>query len=564
MRDEPRKAKRGSEYVYDALVEADIDLLVGLPGTQTLPLDRTVARRNDIEYVMARHETAIPHVAWGYYEAGGGIAATLTVPGPGDTNAAHGLKNAYDDSVPLIHISPEVDPDELGKHPIHEIEPDTFDNVVKANLRVETPFRLRETVARGIEIARAPPYGPVRLGIPSSFLDHEIETPAADVAAERTTYETGPACEEAVDMLADARQPIVFIGGGARRSDEGPEAVAALVDRLNSPVVASMKGKGVFPENDPHYLGATGKNTPSGAREVLEAADVVLALGTDFDGLNTRGWSLPMGESLIHVTLDPSEVGAVYDPNVPIVADVGAVCARLSDELESRDTADGWDGSRLATAVRDEYLAHLRSAGVLDEGPPVTTPAVMRTVRQTVPDEATVTTDIGGHRIWSRNAFPAYVRDRFVTAGSWAGMGVGLPSAIGAALARPDSPVVTLSGDGSLLMCCQELHTAAAYDLDVTVVLFNDADYGIISKSPKLDREAGEHPFSWSSPDWVGIADSFGCRGRQARTRTDVREAVEWALGSDGPCLIDVAIDPDEPTPYEAADYDTDIDPTAY
>jgi len=325
-----------------------------------------------------------------------------------------------------------------------------------------------------------------------------------------------------------------------------------------------MKGKGVFPENDPNYLGATGKNMPVGARHTLEASDAVLALGTDFDGPNTDNWSLPMGDSLVHITIDPDEIDNVYDTDIGIIGDVGVICKRLTSRLRDRDLEASWDGQQLATDVRREYVNSLRSRDLLEDGPPVTTPAALRTVREIMPDEAIATTDIGGHRVWSRNTFAAYGRDQFVTAGSWAGMGIGLPSAIGAKLACPDRSVVCLTGDGSLMMCTQEFHTAAAHNLDLVVILFNDADYGIISKSPKIDDRGGDHRFSWSSPDWISIAEGFGCQGRRAQTRNEVREAVDWALMTDGLTLVDVEIDPDEPTPYEAAEYETEIEPTDY
>lgn len=564
MAKKKRPQRRGSEYVYNALVNAGVDILVGLPGTQTLPLDRTVAQRNDIDYMMARHETAIPHIAWGYYEAGGGLAATLTVPGPGDTNSAHGLKNSYDDCVPLLHISPVADPADFGKHPIHELEHETFDHVVKANLQVRNPRRLREKVARAISVARETPTGPVRLAVPSTFLTRKIEAAPVSATPESTDYDIEEDIIRGVDILSDAQRPLIIIGGGARRSPNGSKTIASLVDVLSAPVAVTMKGKGVLPENDPNYLGATGKNMPVGARHTLEASDAVLALGTDFDGPNTDNWSLPIGDSLVHVTVDPDEIDNTYDADIGIIGDVGTICERLTGRLRDRDLEASWDGQQLATDVREEYVNSLRSRGLLADGPPVTTPAVLRTVRETIPDEAIATTDIGGHRVWSRNAFAAYGRDQFITAGSWAGMGVGLPSAIGAKLACPDRSVVCLTGDGSLMMCAQELHTAAARNLDLVVVLFNDADYGIISKSPKIDDRGGDHRFSWSSPDWISIAEGFGCQGRRAQTRNEVRDAVDWALMTDGPTLVDVEIDPDELTPYEAAEYETEIAPTDY
>jgi acetolactate synthase-1/2/3 large subunit len=208
-------------------------------------------------------------------------------------------------------------------------------------------------------------------------------------------------------------------------------------------------------------------------------------------------------------------------------------------------------------------LDHLRAEGLFADGPPLPTPAVLRAVRETVPDGTVVTTDVGGHRIWSKNAFPAATPETFVTAGSWAGMGVGLPSAIGARLANPDRPVVTLSGDGGLFMCVSELHTAAEYDLDLTVVLFDDADYGVISKSSAVDGDDGVR-FDWSPPDWVALAESFGCRARRVETTDDLRDGLAWALDADGPTLLDVVVDPDGPTAVQAAAFETTVDPRAY
>ena len=549
---------RGAEFVYDALLAAGVELLVGLPGTQTLPLDRVVTEREEMRYVMARHETAIPHIVWGYYEACGRPAATLTVPGPGDTNAMHGLKNAHEDCVPLIHVSADVDPDERGKGPIHEIEPDTYDNVVKANLTVENPLALRETVARGIETALTPPYGPVRLGIPSGFLAREVTAPAADVDPETVAFHAGPAVERAAALLGDADRPVVYAGGGARRSADGPEAVRALAERLDAPVVVSYKGKGVFPEDDPRFLGVTAAHIPAGARRVLDAADVVLALGTDFDGVTTGHWEVPMGDALVHVNLAPGAIDAVpeYAADVAVVGDVGDVGAALLERLS--DDAGGWNGGRIADAVQREYRDHLDDSGLLAETTPAYTPAVLRAIREVVPREATVATDIGGHRLWAKQVFPAYAPEGYVTAGSWAGMGVGLPGAVGAALAR-DDPVICLHGDGGLMMCIHELHTAVEEDLDLTVVVFDNADYGIISKSPEI-REYGEgHRFAWDAPDFAAIAEGFGCRGVRAESPSAAADAVDDALDADGPVVVDVAIRTDEPSVVDAAEYESTV-----
>lgn len=550
-------SKRGSEYVYETLVEAGVEVVIGLPGTQTLPLDRTVAERDEMRYVMARHETAVPHVAWGYYETSGKPAATLTVPGPGDTNAMHGLQNASEDCVPVLHVSPDHDPADRGNGPIHELDPGTFDSVVKANVAVDRPEDLPRDVARGVATALSPPTGPVRLGVPSAYLEAPLAGPDVTVEPERVSFETGEALDDAASLLADAERPLVYVGGGARRSPDGPAVVASLADRLDAPVVATMKGKGVFPEDDPRFAGVAGSHLPAGGRRLLERADAVLALGTDFDGVTTGNWSLPMGERRVHVTLDPDDVNRGYDADVAVVADVGAAGRALLDRL---DGGDGWDGARLGAAVREEYDDLLDARGLLADDAPMHTPAVLRAVRETVPRETVVTTDVGGFRMWAMQAFPAYDRRTFVTAGSWAGMGVGVPAALGAALANPDAPVVSLTGDGGLLMCVHELHTAVEEDLDLTVVVSNNRDYGVISKSEKIAAYGEGHRFTWSSPSYVDLAEGFGCRGRRVETPGELRDAVAEAVDRPGVDVVDAVVDTDEPTAADVVGEETSLD----
>lgn len=546
---------RGGAHLYDALVNAGIEVLVGLPGTQTLPLDRIVAERDEMQYVMARHETSVPHVAWGYYEASGVPAATLTIPGPGDTNAMHGLKNAAEDCVPIIHVSADVDPADRGKSPIHEIEPETYDSVVKANYSVESKGELTETVERAIETALTPPYGPVRIGVPSGILEASFEAESVTVDSERVTYDNQSTYEAALATLRRAERPLVYVGGGARRSPGGPEAVNDLVEALDAPVLSTYKGKGVFPEDDPRFLGISAKHLPNSAREVLATADVVLALGTDFDGVTTADWSLPMGDSLIHVNIDVGEFDAAYEADVSVVADVATAAERLAAGLDDGGpSVDPWDGAEVASAAQSEFDERLEQRGLLTDDP-IQTPGALRTVRDVLPRDGVVTTDIGGFRLWAKQVFEVYGPHEYVTAGSWAGMGVGLPAAIGAKLARPERDVVSLTGDGGLMMSLTELHTAVEYGLSIPVIVFNNSDYGIISQSPKIAEYGDGRQFSWNSPDFGAIAEGFGCRGVAVGTRAELAAELQDALDADRPTLLDVEIPTNEPSVVNVADF---------
>ncbi|MEF8852037.1 MAG: thiamine pyrophosphate-binding protein [Haloarculaceae archaeon] len=556
----------GAAHVYDALLDAGVGLLVGLPGTQTVPLDRVVAARDEMRYVMARHETAVPHVAWGHYEVSGVPAATLTVPGPGETNAMHGLKNALNDSVPILHVTGDAHPDDRGKGPIHEIEPDTYDNVVKENVVVESPRDLPAAVERGVERALTPPMGPVRLGVPSAFLANEVAAPAASVDPERVTRENGDHYDAAAALLAEARRPLVWVGGGAVRSPGGTAAVRALVDELDAPAVTTYKSKGAVPEDDPHFLGVASGSLPPGGRRALARADVVCALGTDFDGLATGDWTYEVGERLVHVTLDPDDLDQGYEADVGIVADAAEAASAIRERLADRssdgagdgvDASDRWDGAEVGRAVRAEYRDHLANEGLFeatDEG--FHTAGVLRTVRETTPDDAIVTVDVGGFRLWAMQAFAAFEPDELVAAGSWAGMGVGLPAAIGAKVARPDRPVVCLSGDGGLLMCVHELATVVQEDLDVTLVVSNNSDYAIISKQL---QETDEAAFAWDSPDFPAVAEGFGWDATAVDDRARLEAALRDALDSDAPTLVDVTTPTEEPSAAAAADFETDL-----
>ncbi|MFB6134821.1 MAG: thiamine pyrophosphate-binding protein [Halanaeroarchaeum sp.] len=544
----------GAEYVYEALREAGVDLLVGLPGTQTLPLDRIVANREEIEYLMARHETAIPHVAWGHYETGGDVAATLTVPGPGEANAAHGLYNAYEDGVPIIHLAADVNPGDRGKRPIHEIDPGAFDAFVKENVTVSEAVELGPELARGIEVALSPPRGPVRIGVPAGLLASDLWTPTATVDPERIDRDNGGAYDRAADLLAVAKRPVVYAGKELRRDSGGPRIVRDLASALDAPVLVSLKGKGVFPEDHPRFVGVTGEHLPAGGWKVLDRADAVLALGTDFNGITTADWTLPMGEVLVHVTA--REFNPAYDPDVKIRANAAEAGEAILERLGG-ETENSWDGERIGRAVRAEYEERLADSGLFAPSKAYTV-GVYRELRERLPRETVVTTDIGGHRLWATQTFAAYDPETYVTAGSWAGMGVGLPAAMGAKLANPDRPVLCLTGDGGLMMCIAELHTAVERDLDVAIVVLNDADYGIVSQL--ADFEA-DRPFRWDSPDFAAIAEGFGCRATRVESAGAAADAVEAALEREGgPELVEVVLERDDPSVYDAAGDESALD----
>ena len=534
----------GADRVVDALVAAGVETVVGLPGTQTLPLDIAVDD-SPLSYLMARDESAIPHVAWGHYEAGGGLAATVTVPGPGDTQAAHGLKNALNDCVPVVHVSADVPADDRGYGAIHEIDPATYDHVVRANLAVDRAAELPAALAEGVHEATTPPYGPVRLGVASDVLAGSCSAPDVSVPDTTPRVANDTALSAAADRLAAADRPLLYVGGGCRRSDVA--AVRSLASEANLPVLASYKGKGVVPDDDPRVLGVAGSHTPAAARAVVADADLTVALGADLDDVATDRGTLPL-DPLVHVTLDPADLQTRYETVRAVHADAGRAARRL---CAAADTG-GWDGAAVGARADRAWEERLREARVLDAAgrTPMPTAAALRAVREALPRETPVTTDVGGFRLWATQVFDAYGPERYVTAGSWAGMGVGLPAAIGAAVGT-DAQVACLTGDGGLMMSLGSLHVASEAGLDVVCVVFDNADYGVISASSALPPDGPR--FDWNAPDLVTVADGMGWRGERVETPAELRRAVARAVETGGQSLVDTVVDPAQPTAADVA-----------
>lgn len=534
-----------SQAVIGRMIEHGIDTVFGIPGKQSLPLNEAIGGREDIEFVVARHETAVTHQAWGYAETSGRMAATVVVPGPGDMNAMNGLKNALNDCTPLLHFAIETDPEFRGGDAIHETPPDTYDNVVKANLLVENPEGAVATVDRAVEIAETPPKGPVRVGIPKSYLPKDTEQAASTVESSKG----GPpadedAVEDAAELLAAAAEPVIIAGGGVRSSG-GSKALQAVAERLGAPVVTTYKGKGVFPEDHELSAGVLSGSASPELLALLSESDAALAVGSDLDAHATRGWSVDLPERLVHVTLGIDDIGTGYPPTVGIVADATAALKALDDRLSELEISGSAGGRAIDVrrATRDQIEP------LLEDEPPITSVRALRAVREALPREAIVGVDAGGFRVWGLNVFEAYDPRGYVNPGSWATMGTGLPSAIGAQLSNPEAPVVAMTGDGGLMMCVHELHTVAAENLPLTVVVLNNDDYAIISEEAGRSYELRDDEYSWSETplSFTTIAEGMGIPATGCRTPEEIREALADALESETPNLIEVRVDPTEP-----------------
>ena len=568
--------------VVDCLLERGVDTAFGIPGKQTLPLNRALADR-DARFVVARHETAVTHQAWGYAETSdpGTMAATVVVPGPGDMNAMNGLKNALNDCVPLVHLAVETEREVRGGDGIHETPPETYDTVVKENRLVDSPSGAVPAVADAIRVAREAPQGPVRVGIPKDVLASRTPQPSVgDRAPSAPPDPSADAVARAAGRLFAADRPVILAGGGVRRAGAS-DALRETAERLDAPVVTTYKGKGVLPETHALSAGVLCGGSSTELRALLATADVGLVVGSDLDAVATASWSVSMPESLVHVTLDGDDVGFGYDTDFGVVADADLFLRALDERLREADAdaaeSSTGSGAERAAAVRSADRERFEALSVRDgrgeanggvtntdetdtgetagDDPdrPLRSVEVLREVREVLPEEAVVTADAGGFRLWTLVSFPAAGPSSYVNPGSWATMGTGLPSAIGAKLANPDRDVLALTGDGGLLMCVHELHTLAAEGIDVTVVALNNDDYAIISEEASRSYGFPESAYGWADAglDLVAVASGMGVRAERVDARDAIGDAVADARTHDGPALVEVVTDPNEPQASE-------------
>ncbi|WP_423995048.1 thiamine pyrophosphate-binding protein [Halorubrum trapanicum] len=545
-----------AEAVVDAMLDRGVETVFGIPGKQTLPLNRALADR-DARFVVARHETAVSHQAWGYAETSepGEMAATCVVPGPGDTNAMNGLKNALNDCVPLLHLAVETERSVRGGDGIHETPPETYDTVVKENVLVDSPAGAVPAVVEAIRTAREHPQGPVRVGIPKDVLAGRTPQPA--VGERDPSLPPAPPAEavaETADLLDAAEAPVILAGGGVRRS-AASDALRSVAEGLDAPVVTTYKGKGTLPESHPLSAGVLCGGASAELRDLLADADVGLVVGSDLDAVATASWSVSMPETLVHVTLDGDDVGFGYETDLGVVADADRFLRALDDHTDdgraaSRDRSGAERAEAVRAADRERFEALSEDRAPDDPLPSV---EVLSAVRDAVPEEAVVTADAGGFRLWTLVSFPASGPRSYVNPGSWATMGTGLPSAIGAKLANPDRDVVALTGDGGLMMCVHELHTLASEGIDVTVVALNNDDYAIISEEAERSYEFPEGAYGWAETglDLVAVASGMGLPAERVRECDAVGDAVERARSRDGPALVEVVTDPAEPQASE-------------
>ena len=522
----------GAEIVIRCLQEEKVDYVFGYPGGSVLNIYDELFKQDQVKHVLVRHEQGGVHAADGYARTSGKVGVALVTSGPGATNAVTGIATAYMDSIPMVVLTGQVPTFYIGQDAFQECDTVGITrHCVKHNFLVKDVRDLALTIKKAFYIASTGRPGPVVVDIPKDVTAAKcrFEYPAEICMRSYNPVTKGHAgqIKKAVSLLLGAKKPMIYTGGGVILSDAAEE-LTALARKLNFPVTHTLMGLGGYPASDRQYLGMLGMHGTLEANMAVQNCDVLLAIGARFDdrviGDPEHFYSSP--RKIVHVDIDPSSISKRVRVDVPVVGNVKDVLSemlRLLDEQTGRpDLAEWWQ--EIAEWRSKECLKYAMKQEIMPQ-------YVIEKLHEVTGGQAVVTSDVGQHQMWAAQYYGFDKPRRWANSGGLGTMGVGLPYAMGAAFANPDSPIVCITGDGSIQMCLQELATAKQYGLPIKVICLNNHYLGMVRQWQELFYgRRYSHTCMKGQPDFIKIAEAYGHVGIRVEKPEDVEPALRKAF----------------------------------
>lgn len=544
-----RKEKiTGAQAVIASLEAEGVEIVFGYPGGQAIQMYDALFDSPQIRHVLARHEQGAVHEADGYARATGGVGVVMVTSGPGATNAVTGIATAYMDSVPLVVISGQVPRSVIGTDSFQESDIVGITMpIVKHSYLVKSADEIARTIKNAFHIASTGRPGPVLVDVPSDVAAESVVFSYPDkvnIPSYKPTYKgNAKQVRAAAKLIGASMKPVLYVGGGVVASGAS-DAVCRLAREYRIPVVTTLMAKGAIPASEPLNLGPVGMHGSKYANMALNKSDLIIAVGARFsDRVTGDPEKFAPDASVIHIDIDPAEIGKVRAAQVPIVGDARIVTESLLEVMEAheiRPDTDRWVDE--VFAWRDRYPILERGA---DAYPGEIVPEVALQILSTMldPHNSIVVTEVGQNQMWAAQFVDREEPRTFLSSGGLGTMGYGLPAAIGAAIAFPEKQVVLIAGDGSLQMNSQEMATAAVSGAAVKVVVLNNRALGMVRQWQKLFYEGRYSATELEdNPDFVKLAEAYSWHAERVEKPEEVRAAFERMLDSDVPYLIDMRI----------------------
>ncbi len=538
----------GAMAVRRALEAEGVEYVFGMPGGTILPIYDALFGCKKPQQVLIRHEQVGGHAAEGFAHATGKVGVCFGTSGPGATNLVTAIADAYMDSVPLVAITGNVATSLIGSDAFQEADITGITMpITKHNWLVTDVHDLPRILKEAFYVARTGRPGPVLVDIPKDIQNTEFEFEYPDsvsIPGYHPPVREEPRLKDAATLIRGSSRPIIYLGGGVRTSDAHRE-VAAFAELVGAPVVTTVHGKGAFPETSPQCLGMFGMHGSKFSNYAVQNADLLIALGARFDDRVTGKLSTFAPEAkVIHLDVDPAEISKLVTATVPLVGDLKRLLPQLTEEVRrlfaAQGRADLGPWLKRVEAWREKHPLRYEQEGQKYLLPQY----VVETLWKKTGGKAVVTTGVGEHQMFAAQWWKTSGPRQFITSGGLGTMGFCLPSAIGIQLGRPGELVIGIDGDGSFQMTLQDLATARDLNLPIKIFILNNLFLGMVRQWQELfyENRFAQTPLS-DCPDFVKLADAYGCLGLRARTPAELDQVIDQALANqDGPTIIDVRV----------------------
>ena len=533
----------GAQMILDGFVKEGVEVIFGILGGAILPLYDTLPQFPQLRHVLTRHEQGAAHAADGYARTSEKVGVCMATSGPGATNLVTGIANAFLDSVPMVAITGQVARPFIGKDAFQEIDITGITlPITKHNYLVLDTASLPRIIKEAFHLARTGRPGPVLIDVPKDVFAEQVEyhyPKQLDLPSYKPTLKGHPAqIKKAAKLINESEKPVIIAGRGIVISN-AYDQLKELAETSQIPVITTLLGISTFPESHILSYGMLGMHGMAHANFAVSDSDLVIAIGMRFDDrvTGTVNTFAPRAR-IIHIDIDPAEIGKNVRVDVPIVGDVKNVLSALNKQLTSAqhlawiEQLDNWRRTHPSLDIRD-------SESILPQ-------YVVDKVYQATQGNATIVTGVGQHQMWAAQHYQYEQPNSLVSSGGLGTMGFGLPAAIGVQVARPGSTVWCLDGDGSFQMTIQELATITQERLPLKVAIFNNGYLGMVRQWQELFHERRYVATPLAGPDFVKVAEAYGIPGTKATHRDEVAPAIQQAMNEPGPFVIDFQVEPEE------------------
>lgn len=535
----------GSEILLRSLVLEGVECVFGYPGGAVLYIYDALYGFKDFHHLLTRHEQGAIHAADGYARASGKVGVCIATSGPGATNTVTGIATAFMDSVPLVVITGNVVSSLIGTDAFQEADITGITMpITKHSYLVRSVEELPRVIHEAFHIANTGRKGPVLIDIPKDVsADKTLFEPVQSINLRGYNPKVVPnhhQLEKVAAAIKEAERPVILAGGGVVYSG-GHEELLEFVTRTEIPITTTLLGLGAFPSGNPLWMGMPGMHGTYTANQAIQNSDLLINIGARFDDRVTgRLDGFAPHAKVVHIDIDPAEIGKNVKTEIPVVGDVKTVLELLNPLVGRSDKADSWR-SQISQWMADKPYKYKDSDTELKPQ------WVIELLNDTTKGEAIVTTDVGQHQMWAAQYYKFNQPRSWITSGGLGTMGFGFPSAIGAQMAHPDRLVISINGDGGMQMCAQELAICAINNIPVKVVVINNQVLGMVRQWQELIYENRySHIDLAGSPDFVKLAEAYGVKGLRASNKEEAKQAWKEAMETPGPVLVEFVVSKEE------------------